>query len=159
MKSPLKYLAFLFLTSLTACDVSKYPIDNAPNVKVDTRFIGKWKDKKDRKTTYIISLQNEYQYQIINKNKKTGNETYLGYLSNVEGSTFLNVYNKDSANAYMLLRILDVNAKADRVTIASVSDSTMKNMSNAAEVRKYVTKNLNNPVFYSDTTYLRKLKR
>ncbi|MEI8278419.1 MAG: hypothetical protein WCG87_01575 [Bacteroidota bacterium] len=160
MKISFKYLAFLLLISLSACETSKFPIDDPANVKVDTRFMGHWKAKRDRKTTYIISQLNDYHYQIITKKKRKDPEIEQAYLSSVEGNLFLNVYNKDSLqDGYLLLRIMDVNAKADRVAIATISDTTMKHMSSAAEVRQDIIKNINNPAFYDDTIYLHKVKK
>src|SRR6185312_9976921 len=95
----IKYLrifpVILFVLLQTACNLSKYPIDDPPVVKIDTRLLGKWAEHKDKNTTYTMTRQNDYQYLVtIKERKKKEPETYTAYLSKVNDYRFLNVYTR-----------------------------------------------------------------
>jgi len=157
-------VAVLFLTS---CSDAKYPIDNTPSIKVDQRLMGTWKAKEkrgnklvtDNDVLYMMNKQNDYEYMVILKtNKKKDAETTTAYLSDVNKSLFLNVYVKGDTAGYSFFRILDIDAKGNKVTVASIADTTMNALTSSAQVRERITKNLNNPLFYKDTVYMFKVK-
>ena len=160
----LNYLSVLFLIYLTGCNLSKYPIDDKPNVKIDSRLLGKWKDNVKDGDQYQLTKKNDYQYNILvtgKKDKKQDKvESYYGFLSSVEDATFLNVHCKDedSTDRYVFIRVLDIDAAGKKIKLTSVADTTMEFLENAGEVRAYVTANLNKPAFYHDTDTFFKIK-
>ncbi len=159
MNKKIQYcIAVLLIIIIAGCNLPKYPIDDPPVVKIDTRLLGKWK-LKNEKDVYVITKQNDYQYLITFKEKKKAPEKQVAFLSKVNDARFLNIYcADDSGGSYFLLRIIDVNAAANRITAATVKDSTMQYLKSSAEVRDYVVKNLDNSAFYSDTGYFYKVK-
>ncbi len=163
MKNFLKFnLLIAFLAVLTGCDLSKYPIDDHPVIKNDTRLLGKWreKEKKEKSDLYTLTKKSETSYLVTMKEygmKRT--LKYDAFLSDVNNVKFLNVlYKDDSANGYLFIRLLDINSSGNQTTAAAVSDSMMKYVSSSAAVRERVRENLNNPAFYSDTIHFEKVK-
>jgi hypothetical protein len=157
-------VAVLFFAS---CRDAKYPIDAVPSVKMDQRLVGTWKAKEkkgnklvtDNDVLYMMHKQNDYEYMVILKtNKKKETETTTAYLSDVNKALFLNVYVKGDTAGYSFFRILDIDAKGNKVTVASIADTTMNALTSSAQVRERITKNLNNPLFYKDTVYLIRAK-
>jgi len=62
----------------------------------------------------------------------------------------------DVVRGYFFVRILSMNAAHTEMVTAMVADTTMTKLKSSKEVRAYITKNLNNPKFYSDTLHFRK---
>ncbi len=162
MKRFTPFYAFCAIILLAGCDLSKYPIDATPQVKVDNRLLGSWSEKKNEPLTIavIVKKADEYKYTIITYDKKKKDQQVLtAFMSDVDKSSFLNVYGKnDSADGYLFLRILDINAAANKITVATVSDTMMQYLKSAPETRAYVQKHMNERSFYSDTGYLYKAK-
>jgi len=163
MKSFLFLLpVLLLLVFLTGCDLSTYPIDDHAVIKTDSRLLGKWKEKekKDQSDLYTIARNGDTRYLVTVKEydlKRT--LKYDAFLSDVNDVRFLNVlYKSDSANGYLFLRILDINAAGTVITAAAVTDSMMKHAGSSAGVRERIRQNLNNPVFYSDTLHFVRVK-
>ena len=165
MKRYVEYItAFLFIGLFASCEPAKYPIDDHPLVKIDTRLIGKWKVKGE-KDEYILSKDGksvnvDYKYLVLNKDPKTGKvDKFSAFLSEVGNAKFLNVFFKeDTIEGYIFLRILDINAAGTTARIATIADTTLKYITNATEMRERFTNRLNDPTFYNDTTYFYKIK-
>jgi hypothetical protein len=157
--------AVLLLCFLAGCDdLSKYPIDEKPIVKTDTRLVGKWAEKKEkgRNSIYTMAKKDETSYNILIKDSKSKiSEQYDAFLSDVNAATFLNVAcknDRDSLQGYSLIRILNINAAGNMLTAASVADSTMKDITSSAAVRERIRAHLNDPKFYRDTVLFYKVK-
>ena len=162
MRKFLLYLvAFVAVAGQVACNSAKFPIDEQPAVKIDSRLLGKWmvKGKHKDNVTYTVARQSDYQYLITFKEKKNEPEQHTAFLSDINKVMFFNIHGKDdSGDSYVFFRVLDINAKADRVTVATLADSTMRYLKSAAEVRERITKNLENASFYEDTMKFYKVK-
>ena len=102
---------------------------------------------------------NDYKYNIVEKDKGLKTEVMPAYLSVVNNVRFLNVFIKDSSDeGYMFYRIHNVDAKAGTISFSTVGDSTLKYLYNTTEVRKYIAKRMNDRDFYSDTTFMVRMK-
>ncbi len=160
MKRHLQYIfAFLFIVLVAACDTARFPIDPTPNVKVDTRLLGTWR-AKGKHEEFTLIKQTDYTYLILYRNRKHDDmEKYPAFLSMVDSASFLNISSQDdSTSGYFFMRILNVNYIKNVVTAVSLSDSTLKDITEPAGVRERITQNLNNPAFYSDTTYFFRIR-
>ena len=163
MHTILKFnLLIAFLALLTGCELSNYPIDDHAVIKTDARLLGKWKEqeKKDHSDLYTLTQKGDNQYLVTVKEYELKRKLkYDAWLSDVNNVRFLNVlYKDDSANGYLFIRILDINAAGNLITAAAVSDSMMKHVGSSAVVRERIRQNLNNPAFYSDTLHFVKVK-
>ena len=163
-------LALVAISLLASCRDARYPIDAVPVMKIDTRLLGNWKAKDQKKHTkndvvfdmiYSLTKQDDHQYLITVKGKdkkKDKPESTTAYLSEINKALFLNINVKDDSGGYVFLRILDVDVSAGIVKVTSIADTTMIQLASAKQVRERIAKNINNPAFYKDTTYLYKLK-
>jgi len=162
MKNSFRFFLFFFLVIIAAsCDLSKYPIDDPAQVKVDTRLLGKWKvkNKSGADEVYQLSQQNEFKYLVTKIEKKKPTEKHTAFLSNIDNALFLNVYCNDSGNeGYYFLEILDIDPKTNAIKVTSVTDSTVKYLYSPGEVRRWLTENLNNHMIFGDTTLFTKIK-
>ena len=158
-----RYIAYCITTILfiaASCDSARYPIDNPPSVKIDVRLLGTWKEKGKREEFTLIK-QNDNEYTILYRNRRHDDiEKYPAFLSSVENTEFLNVcLPNEEGKEYIFLKIIEINPIRNVVTVAGVSDSTMKYITDAAGIRDRITQNLNNPAFYSDTTYFYRISK
>lgn len=162
MKKALGLLTvILCMLFFTACNMPKYPIDDPPVVKIDTRLLGKWKVKYQGQSSdvYTVTKQNDYEYSIsANIWKRTKAEHYTAFLSYIDSSRFLNVYSKDdSEKSYLFIRLMEMNGAANKIKATCVNDTTMQYLKNSAQIRQLVTTNLNKPDFYGDSVWLYKV--
>lgn len=162
MKNLFLCCLLLALFGLESCELSDYPIDTQAVIKTDARLLGKWKEKekKGQSDLYTLTKKGENRYQVTVKEYELKRTLkYDAFLSDVNNVPYLNVlYKDDSANGYLFLKILDINAAGNLITATSVSDSMMKHMHSSAEVRERIRQNLNNPKFYNDTLHFYKVK-
>jgi hypothetical protein len=163
MRSNRSYIAaMLLVVLLIGCDLAKYPIDDPAVVKIDARLLGQWKttNKDDKNDRYTLVKKDDFHYLVTARyGKEKKNHKFNAYLSEVEHVSFLNIHCKeDTVDGYFFLKIMNVNASGNKVITVTVSDSTMKYLKNPAQVKERIRKNLNNPVFYSDTTHMYKIK-
>ena len=72
----------------------------------------------------------------------------------------LNVNNIcDTTEGYFFGKLIDINKSNNKIKYSLVKDSTLIHLKNADEVRQRIKENLNNPNFYSDTAYFKKIKK
>ncbi len=120
-------------------------------------FVKRYKETKEAR---------DYKYYITRMDNDGLNrhyEKFGAFPSKVGRATFLNIpyFNFDKLaeggedeEGYMFVRILDVKHNNYLMTVAVVSDKSLKYLPSSAAVRKHISKNLNNPLFYSDTLHL-----
>jgi tRNA G10 N-methylase Trm11 len=86
---------------------TKVPVDN-PTLKINPKLIGTWEEQKDH-DIYKVIRQDEFTYAIdVTENKKNEVDHNIAYMSEVNGATFLNVWdNKPSGSEkkYSLYKI------------------------------------------------------
>ena len=161
------FIAFVFVVLFASCKESNYPIDANPALKVDSRLIGTWKARDIRGNSpvidppYVLTKDNDFQYRVTIKEKDRGvdkEESTTAFLSKIDNALFMNVVVKDDSGGYFFFRILNIDAKNGKVTVASIADTSMVHLSSPAQVRARIAKNLNNPLFYKDTSLLVKVK-
>ena len=173
----MKRLFFLFCSvvlitaPMIGCkSYSRFPIDEHTIVRVDTNLIGIWKMKEDtdKHNYFVIERRNDYEYAVTYMNKGGSNRTYENfpaYFSEISNSRFFNVgyrnydweSHKDIEEGYFFLKVIDIDQRGFNMTLALVSDTTMKYITSSKEVRERITKNLNNPNFYDKPVHFHKI--
>ena len=111
-------------------------------------------------------------YYITYFNTHGKNPRYLqfnSFLSEVRKNKFLNVsyeyvpyrndhfFRNEEVKGYFFVRLINVNASYDAMTIAIIADTTLKYLKNSKEVRTRITNNINKSTFYSDTLHFHKV--
>ena len=163
------------MLSLMACNDAKYPIDEKPSVKIDSRLLGTWiaiEKKKPRVSSdadmeFTMSKQDELHYLISIDEKgmhKPEKQTTNAFLSKINTVEFLNISDNAKSrgttdtSGYIFLKVLGVNAKAGTLTLVNIADTTMNLLTSSAQVRERITKNLDNPSFYKDTIEFHRIR-
>lgn len=114
---------------------------------VDTRLLGKWNSDQEAYNDYTVSQATALEYRIIQKN--ISNTTrFTGFLSEVKGSLFMNVYS-DSTRTYYLYRVR-TDSTGSRFTLTPVADNLPDHFGSIDALRNYVEKNMNLKSFYNE---------
>jgi len=125
---------------------SSVPIDT-PKIPVEESLLGQWVTDAESYNEYFITKAGNTQYRIRQKSI-TGNTAYFtAHLSEVKGTSFLNVYS-DSLRVYYLYRI-KLSAKEGKCSLMPVSAAISEQFASSLDLRKYVEKNMNLLSFYN----------
>ncbi len=74
------------------------------------------------------------------------------FLSKINNETFLNIGRLNGPlHGFAFVRI--ISTTYDKITVATVADTTLGNLNSTKEVRNRLEKNLYNPAFYKDTLH------
>ena len=138
-------------------------------VKVDTNLIGIWKmaEDTDAHNYFVIEKYNDYQYAVTYMNRGGSNRTYenfAAFFSEIGSTKFFNVgynyYDKQTETSdvgYFFLKVINIDQRGFDMTLALVSDTTMKKISSQKGVRERIAKNLNNLSFYDKHIHFHKI--
>lgn len=133
---------------------SKVPIDDPTNGKGDKALVGKWEEKGSDDYEWGVTLDDN-TYRIEKKNLKEGGDptVYKGFLSDVSGVTFMNVYElsdyeSSSDRKYWLYRV-EKKGEGDRVKMRAVTDNITEEFASSAELKAFIKKNMEISFFYN----------
>lgn len=154
MKS-VKFLALFGALSLVfmGCPYeSKIPLDTADKSKPDKALVGKWEEKGSDEYEWKCSMDgNQYR---IEKKSLEGEESeptvYIGWLTEVGGSMFMNVYEQDydTEKAYWIYR-MEKKGEGDRVKFKAVTDNITEEFATSDEFKTFVKKHMDLTFFYN----------
>jgi hypothetical protein len=157
MKKPLLWtvlicIGFMFAGCPYYATVS---IDTPNAVKIDTKLLGKWQARTSDDDTYIITKKDDYTYDILDKEKTPteGSEPkkYCVFLSTVNGSTFLNLYeNKDGSDKTYYFYKLEVSTETEGFTLFPLTEYITETFSSNAELKKFIQTNMGLSFFYGN---------
>ena len=163
MKKDHHFIAIVFCLILFAsCDVAKYPICEKPDLKIDTRLIGVWREKGDTKSafTYAVTKKTDFEYLLTCGDGSGKIEQYPAYLCKVKNALFLNIKDmeNDTLKGYDGLRLRVIDPAGKKILASSIADTNLMSLNSSAEVLDYLSTNLDKPSLYKDTTWLFKIK-
>jgi hypothetical protein len=152
MKS-VKFIALFGALSLVfmGCPYeSKIPLDSADKAKPDKALVGKWEEKGSDDYEWKCDLDGN-QYRITKTNTADGGEptVYIGFLSDVAGTPFMNVYEQDYSEdrKYMIYR-MDKKGE-DRIKFKAMTDNVTEEFTTSEEFKTFVKKNMDLSFFYN----------
>lgn len=129
---------------------SKIPLDTADKSKTDKDLVGTWEEKGSDDYTWKCTLDGN-QYRIVKKSTDGESEptVYIGFLTDVAGSPFMNIYEEDngSEKSYMIYR-MDKKSE-DRIKFQAVTDNITEEFATGEEFRNFVKKNMELSFFYN----------
>lgn len=130
---------------------SKVPLDTAEKSKMDKDLNGVWEEKDSEDYTWKCEPDGN-QYRITKKSRKDASSdptVYFGWLTDVGGTQFLNIYEKDSGSdkKYMLYRM--EKKSSDRLKFKAVTDNVTEQFSSSEELKSFVKKNMELTFFYN----------
>ncbi len=166
----LSFCTVLCALIFSGCDSSSlFTIDEAPLVKMDKRFLGDWKVEEESDKKNFVRIQesvepNKYHVQIWDRSGTNRTFEFNTFFSEVGGATFINVRNWTTNDwmhkeEYLLLKITDISAAYDKITAVVVSQPSVLHANSSAEVRAFLTRNVNSPGFYGATVHLNKVSK
>ncbi len=130
---------------------SKVPVDDASNAKGDKAFVGSWDEKGEESYLWTVKLDGN-QYRIEKKNVKDGGEptVYIGFLSDVAGTPFLNVYEQSYDSGDRKYYIYKVEKKGEeRFKLYAVTDNITEEFATSAELKAFIKKNMELSFFWN----------
>ena len=158
------FLFVLFSFFLMGCPYeSEVPIDQ-PSVKYPNGLLGKWEPKSSSDDLMVISRKDDFLMKIV-KTKKEAKaddtpEEYEGYLSDVGGTRFLNLYEKKEesfgSKKYYLYKI-ELSSSGARVTLSPLTENIDEKFDKPADLKAFIQKNMHLSFFYDkeDEVYIR----
>ncbi len=148
---------------LTGCPYeSTVPIDK-PTVKYPASLLGKWEPKSSSDDLYIITKKDDYSI-IITKTKKEVKadekpEVYEAFLSEVAGTNFLNLYEKqeEEGSKKFFLYKLEISTSGARLTLSAITENVDEKFDNSAALKNFIEKNMMHSFFFGkdDEVYIR----
>jgi hypothetical protein len=133
---------------------SKVPVDDMANSKADKTLKGKFKEKDSDDYLWTITLDGNI-YTVEKKNTKDGGDPtmYQGFLSDVSGSTFMNVYDKptdgSSPEKFYIYKVDKKDDGAGRVYMEAMTDNVTEEFASSAELRAYIKKYMDLSFFWN----------
>ena len=140
--------------------VSRFSIDEKPNVRIDDHMQGVWKMREDtdKHNYFIVEKDGDYEYCMTYMNRSGDNrglEHGGGFFSMINNVKFLTMPSGNN-DGWLILKIKDVTRGSWDVTLNLITDPRLRSVKSRAELRELIEKNLNNPAFYSKDLHLRK---
>jgi len=143
---PLGILAFCCVV-LMGCPYESHVPIGLPTAPVDTRYVGKWGSEDETYNKYTVEVKNATEYKIV-QHSITGNTAHFtGYLTDVKGATFMNLFS-DSTQTYFIYRI-NLDPGGNKFTLVPVSEKLGEHFGSSDALRNYVEKHLNLQSFYN----------
>ncbi|HTL82170.1 MAG TPA: hypothetical protein VL651_10720 [Bacteroidia bacterium] len=130
---------------------SSVPVDALSVSKSDPALVGVWRDTTDDTYQYKVTLDGS-TYHIEKKNVKDATSTptnYKGWLSDVSGSTFLNIYEVSDYTTDVQYYIYKVEKVNDLVKLRAVTDNITETFTTSAALKAYIKTNMGLSFFYN----------
>jgi len=147
---------------LTGCPLTtEYPID-APSIKVNIGYLGKWQDAtggtnfSEDKIVYSVTKKTDFLYGIETSSyeyDEEGNLTefktiYEGHISKVAGVDFINI--KDLSEGIEEYMIYKFELSGNNCILTEVSGCISQEFSSSAQLKAFLTKHINNELLFTD---------
>ncbi|HEU4717935.1 MAG TPA: hypothetical protein VFU15_08870, partial [Bacteroidia bacterium] len=125
------------------------------NSKGDKSLTGSWEEKGSDDYEWKVTLDDN-MYRIEKTNTKDGGDptVYKGYLSDVGGSTWMNVYELDdysssSDRKYYIYKVEKKGDDADRVKMRAMTDNVTEEFETSADLKAFIKKYMDLSFFYN----------
>ena len=158
MKNQLKTIAFVLSSFLISSCIyeSMVPIDK-PSVKIDPALLGTWKaeDKNYFSQQYgsvnaiTLSKKDEYNYSIQVSYKDKSPTIMFGFLADVNGVIFLNVWDnipEGSPAGYNFLKLKIVNDS--KIELYPLTENIKEQFNSSKELKLFISENMGNSYFF-----------
>ena len=130
---------------------SKVPLDSADKSKPDKDLVGKWEEKGSDSYIWKCSMDgNQYRIEKKSTDEEDSEPTiYIGWLTDVAGSPFMNVYEQDyeSEKSYMIWRM--EKKSEDRLKFKAMTDNVTEEFTTGEELKAFIKKNMELSFFYN----------
>jgi hypothetical protein len=130
---------------------SKIPLDSADKSKPDKSLVGKWEEKGSDSYEWTCEMDGN-QYRIVKKSTEDSESeptVYIGHLTDVSGSPFMNVYEKDSDEKSYYIYRMEKKGEGDRIKFKAMTDNVTEEFTSSEEFKAFVKKNMELSFFYN----------
>jgi len=131
---------------------SEVAIDASPAVKIDARLLGTWKPKSGD-SKFVVTKATDNTYRIEEKKKEEKSNYYSAFLSDVNGTIFLNAKEEGdqamSTNYYLYKVVLNGSSN---VKLYSVTENITEKFATSAELKAYIQKYMGLSFFFDKST-------
>lgn len=131
---------------------SKFPLDTADKSKPDKALVGKWEEKGSDDYTWKCEMDgNQYR---IEKKSTDGDDSeptvYIGWLTDVGGKTWLNVYEQDysSDKSYYFYQ-MEKKGDGDRLKFKAMTDNVTDEFTDGEALKTFIKKYQDLTFFYN----------
>src|ERR1041385_2083261 len=145
--SEVSMVAVMFF--LTGCPYeSSVTIDN-PSVKINTKLLGVWKDKKNS-DIYTVEKHDEFTYSIT---QSKDNDKLLAFVSIVNGVNFLNFWTPGSDEPSKKYSFYKMEMQTDgSILLSEITDNIKESFTSSDEWKKFISANMKNSYFFGKET-------
>jgi hypothetical protein len=143
-----KYLIILLCCCsilFTACPYNApVSIDDPKAVHVEHKLVGKWQQRSSEDETYVVKDLDEHTYSIVEKHKKKegsekqDDEVYNGFLSEVDGVKFLNLYKPDEDPKTYYFYKVEFNDETGGFTLYPITEYITEKFTTSEDLKKFV---------------------
>jgi hypothetical protein len=133
---------------------SATPIDT-PSLKIDAKLIGKWQQRSSEDITYVVKQKDDFTYTIVEKHKAPtdgskpeDDKTYLAYISDIDGTKFLNLYEPDQDTKTYYFYKLVFSTETDGFELYPVTEYITEKFESSADLKKFFQTNKGLSFFY-----------
>lgn len=131
-------ISLVFMGCPYSSDVS---IDTA-SVKIDEKLVGKWEAKSSSDYSYTVSKADAYNYTIEKKSASSGDvTTYKGFLSNIAGTMYLNVFEDGSTTVTYYFYKIEISPSGSKCTMTPVTENITEKFTTSTELKDFFKKN------------------
>ena len=132
---------------LFGCPYESHVPISSPTLPIDSRFLGQWSSKDEVYNTYTVTKASETEYKIVQKNI-SNTAKFTGFLSEVKGGMFMNLYS-DSTKTYYLYRV-KMDPGANKFIFTPLASDLPDHFGSMDGLRAYLEKNMNLKSLYDE---------
>lgn len=150
----MKKLSLLFAIGFISlvfmgCPYSSEVAIDTPSVKIDEKLLGKWESKSSSDYSYTVTKADAFTYTIEKKSASSGDvTTYKGFLSNVGGTFYMNVYEDGSTTPTYYFYKIEISSSGAKTTMTPVTENITEKFTASAELKDFFKKNQINSYFF-----------
>jgi hypothetical protein len=142
-------LCALCLVVFAGCPYgSEVSIDKA-SVKVDEKLLGKWEPKSSSDDQITVTKADQFTYKIEKRTKNSADVTvYKGFLSTVDGTKFINIFEESASTPTYYLYKLDISSSGAKATLAPITDNIDEKFETSEALKAFIQKYKDLSFFY-----------
>ena len=128
---------------------SEVPIDK-PTVRLEEKLLGSWEPKSSSDDQITVTREDDFTYRIEKKSKNSDDPTvYKGFLSNVDGVKFLNIYEENASQKSYYLYKLEISGSGAKATLAPMTENIDEKFETSEALKAFIKKYKDVSFFYS----------
>lgn len=145
-------LAF-FIILFSGCPYSAEVAIDQPSIKIDEKLLGKWESKSSSDYTYTVTKLDDKIYVFEKKSASSGDvTTYNGFLSDIGGTRFMNIYEPGSETLTYYFYKVEVSGSGVKTTLTPVTENIDEKFTTSNELKDFFKKNMVNSYFFEKDT-------